>query len=440
MDAQGYDYEDIIRKVKIQCPTLTQVGITIEMLHIRLEILDHRIDLDYFRRGMEKSKKRSKVVVSSRGSSRHQHAEPKGKGKAKARPTASQEGAGDSSTQAGLGDKFTLQHKSSSSDLQSRGALHGQSMTKSCGQASSSQGHNAGQAAPFSSSHGYVETNGARHGKLIHDAREEVTTAGVSSPMANNIPRTGSSKGRGVEHGQAMYHDRTQSNVSSAFSGTTAVIPPIGEENSHAPEGLVYTRPPTPAVSEATTTVHVGAAALPLPVNPTPACLSVETEDLPTRAARLGRAIHSSPGQSLIPVSKGKLRVTNTGNADEQERATTPTPQRTGASKARTSTDTVLTPNEFRRKRSVTQTPKAMRKENERGNIAALSPGLEQGEPGPSTLAPKPLSIKQSVTTAGASVKKDRVYIAESDSGSRKSHEMPSSLKVGNTISPGTAL
>ena len=421
MDAQGYDYDQIIRRVKTQFPQLKHIAITVDMAHQRLVTLDYRLDIDYFKLGLKKAKKASKEAKvepswlrQRRAKERHKG---KGKGKGKANRAAPETASSAAERPDSSVDTPALKHEESIAEVKSSDGTHSQTFAESSANAKvlrSISPVDIDQPVPGEDE--AVEKSGSRHGRLIHD-RERETEADTVPTMSNKISKINGTKGRGIELGKLVHHDRTQSNVSSTFTGTTAVITSSIEETIQAPEGLVYTRPATPTGSEVSTT-KVRPPELPSPPkNSSSNSPSNESEGQASRAARLGRAIHSTPGRVQIPISQGKLHL-ETGikrgdtHQDERHTARPSTATETYAHTGRS--EVTGLPRETPENTNKDDTSSSL-KENHAASVRALPQSLENGEPGPSTIIPKPLSVRRPVTTSNSkqNPRKERVIITE---------------------------
>ena len=399
------------------------------MVHVRLAVLDYRIDLDYFARGLRKFDKRMKGSKSGPREYRTVASKHRRKGKGKDAKRERLESAPEASEAAARATP-DAQDSSITPNIESRGARHGKAVAEHVNEGVlAKKSPLADAATPLLGPAETAESAGARHGKIIHQERTSDESTPTSSPMVNGMSKSDGVRGKGVEHGKAIHHDRNQSNVSSTVTGTTAVNLPSIDETQRSPEGIAYySSPVTPSNSNASTSRARANTIAPAPINPTPALPPLENEMNQTRASKLGRAIQSTAGQSWIPTSKGKLRVTN--GIREEELLTTPRSTPTPSSTPEEQSQPSSTPHEFRRKRSTERPLAAVAKENKTAKHDGVTPSIDDrvlvddGEPGPSSFIPKPLSIKRSgsVMTQAA--------------GPRKHHEARVSPKVGKQRLP----
>ncbi|KAL9054691.1 MAG: hypothetical protein Q9162_003971 [Coniocarpon cinnabarinum] len=478
LDAQGYDYEDIIdhvrHKVKIapspgsvaaqtssfhlillfahfcdrltvplvQFPALQTRVITIDMLHCRLAMLDYRIELDYFSKGMKKAEKKAKRAREARAAEAFNKAEARRRRKGKGKATEHFAQHSDSvATSPNWGAEVDVNEAHGGSDMLnwSRGARHGKAIAERSNVVP--HGESTGMASLLASSVEHTtdvdhkieeerEPEGPGHVNKELQKNEQCPTM---KPIFNNLSKSNGYKGRGIEHGKAIHHDRDQSNVSSTVTGTTAVNLSTADDTRSAPEGLVYTRPVTPTTSEVSTAGARKLVSSSLPLSSLQSLPPVEDEAPQSRAAKLGRAIHSPATQSWIPTPKGKLRVVNGLNKDEL--LTSPRSTPTSNQTLEEAPPASSSPAAFKRKRSVDKMTGLVAKENQAQTTHHVSKAAADGDDrrkNDTVLVSQ--HHGQGSDDNQSSTKADVVHDLTSSDRSRKSHEIAGSpkAKVGN--------
>ena len=404
-------------------------------------MLDYRLELDYFSKGVRKAYRRQKTADNRARALTKAEARQRRKGKAK----ASQNGflGSETASASGLVDgkaSAEIQRRDSEVVPESRGARHGKAIVERAGESSNTEAAaGVNTAGPLTSSANDADastgSSGARHGKLIHEEPVSAEEPAVASPMFNNIATSNGNKSRGIEHGRAIHHDRNQSTVSSTVTGTTAVNLPTPDDTQNAPEGIVYARPLSVSMSEAGVLSSQPTASSTTPFNPTPPLPPLEDEEPQARTNKPGRGMQPTTGQSWIPTPKGKLRVTNGMNKDEL--LTSPRSTPTTMMAVDDVTPPSSTPREFKKKRSAEKSSYTLAKENRAAHVVDAKVLAGDHQPHEdrgveySASPRKTSSIKrQQVSTPRPVTPENRIKASP-----RKSHEIPwtPKRKVGSS-------
>ena len=410
LDARGYDYDTILEKIESEFPQLKAVQISWKELDNRLQILDTK---DAFLGGSAFKDcykiplpKLPKAVSNRKPKKKSKSRDPSAE--AKLRTSSAEQRDHQTISRlllTGLNVRSSL-HEEFEAEFTSRGAIHGQAIASGAASSSRPPVSTSGNVTgPLSSVQDGGESSGVRHGRLVQSTANDDTSDTGLVPNSDNVTSYPNDDSTSTEH------HRNQSNVSSNFTGTTAVIPPNNDEMVSAPEGLVYTKP---APSEPTTRNYSSRKiSLPFPV--------AEDEEVSTRGGKLGQSIHNNPGQSHIPILKNR----------------SPKKTSVGYTEAESNDDFLRKPSR-----------KYSNKENKTVRLAGQSLEFSSSRAGPSKIMPDPLTLARSPSSAthetNPSPKKDRVRIGNTTPKRSLEHETQQrgdalgKSKVGNIRRPLT--
>lgn len=198
LDARDLGTPEIIRRLKTQFPSLARLVITDKMVSTRTQLLDQRVDIDYFKYGIGLGSRSIEDGIGFTRGARH--------GAAIHAPQKTIRSDSPQILRKGVAN--ILRPKTSSASLSAKrsqaslktscGALHGMAIHEEAPEdaaAASGQGRTGDTAGPLSSSAETSLSGGTKHGRLIHDEHKSSSTGGVSGPFSST---SGSSARKGA--------------------------------------------------------------------------------------------------------------------------------------------------------------------------------------------------------------------------------------------------